>query len=108
MCRGCSESVEAEGIHVGTYLMAHRRTNTWAAKIRRTLTSVLPVAKNRRGQCIHCGACCRLPNVCPFLKTDSDGKGYCGVYRFRPLNCRKYPRTDSEHITKDTCGFRFD
>lgn len=88
--------------------MAHRRRNTWTAKIRRTLTSVLPVAKNRRGQCIHCGACCRLPNVCPFLKTNDAGKSYCGIYRLRPLNCRKYPRTDSEHITKDTCGFRFD
>ena len=88
--------------------MADIRRNTWAAKIKRTFTSVLPVSKRRRGQCIHCGACCKLPNVCPFLKTNGDGQGYCGVYRFRPLNCRKYPRSDSEHITQDTCGFRFD
>ncbi len=62
----------------------------------------------RKGQCINCGACCRLPVECPFLKTNGDGKGYCGVYPLRPLNCRKYPRTDSEHITKDTCGFHFE
>ncbi|OHB62706.1 MAG: hypothetical protein A2Y77_16055 [Planctomycetes bacterium RBG_13_62_9] len=88
--------------------MADKQGNTWAAKARRTLTCLLPVAANRRGQCINCGACCKLPNVCPFLMTGGDGKGYCGIYPLRPLNCRKYPRTESEHITKDTCGFRFE
>ena len=88
--------------------MADRERNTWMAKIKRTFTSILPVSRRRRGQCVHCGACCRLPNVCPFLKAGSDGKGYCGIYILRPLNCRKYPRTETEHITKDTCGFRFD
>jgi hypothetical protein len=24
------------------------------------------------------------------------------------LNCRKYPRTESEHITQETCGYRFE
>ena len=88
--------------------MVDHQKDTWGAKIRRTFTSVLPVSQRRRGQCVHCGACCKLPNVCPFLRTNGDGEGYCGVYPLRPLNCRKYPRTDSEHITKDTCGFRFD
>ena len=92
----------------GVCRMADTRRNTWMAKIKRTLTSVLPVSKQRRGQCINCGACCRLPATCPFLKTNGDGKGYCGIYPLRPLNCRKYPRTDSEHITKDTCGFHFE
>jgi hypothetical protein len=82
--------------------------NTWRAKIRRTFTSVLPVSPLRRGQCVHCGACCRLPNLCPFLKVNADGHGYCGIYPLRPLNCRKYPRTQAEHITQDTCGFRFE
>ena len=33
----------------------------------RTFTSVLPVSRERRGQCHGCGACCKLPYVCPFL-----------------------------------------
>jgi len=90
------------------WCMADSQSNTWGAKIKRTFTSVLPVSDRRRGECVHCGACCKLPNVCPFLKTNGKGEGYCGVYPLRPLNCRKYPRTEAEHITKDTCGFRFD
>jgi hypothetical protein len=88
--------------------MTDRQRNTWGARLRRTMTSVLPVSSRRRGQCRHCGACCKLPNVCPFLKTDRNGQVYCIIYPVRPLNCRKYPRTESEHITKDTCGFYFD
>jgi Fe-S-cluster containining protein len=82
--------------------------NTWAAKIRRTFTSVLPVAKNRRGKCIRCGACCKLPNVCPWLRYDAQGKAICKIYPIRSLNCRKYPRTESEHITTSSCGHYFD
>ena len=88
--------------------MADPRKNTWAARIKRTFTSVLPVDQQRRGQCVQCGACCKLPNVCPFLKSNGDGQIYCRIYPVRPLNCRKYPRTPSEHITADTCGFRFE
>ena len=88
--------------------MADRKRNTWRAKIGRTLTSVLPVSNARRGQCIQCGACCRLPNVCPFLRTDGAGAFTCSAYHFRPLNCRKYPRTRAEWITADTCGYRFE
>ena len=88
--------------------MTDMRKNTWGARLRRTLTSVLPVAPGRRGQCRHCGACCKLPNVCPFLRTDANGAIYCTIYPVRPLNCRKYPRTAAEHITTDTCGFHFD
>jgi len=88
--------------------MADQDKNTWGARIKRTFTSVLPVAQQRRGQCIQCGACCKLPNVCPFLKSNGDGRIYCRIYPLRPLNCRKYPRTPSEHITADTCGFRFE
>ena len=88
--------------------MADEKRNTWGAKIMRTFTSVLPVSKRRRGQCTNCGACCRLPNVCKFIKTNGDGKVYCAIYPIRPLNCRKYPRTKSEHTTCETCGYRFD
>jgi hypothetical protein len=88
--------------------MADREKNTWGARVKRTFASVLPVSDLRRGRCVRCGACCKLPNICPFLKTNGDGKGYCVIYPIRPLSCRKYPRTESEHITKDTCGFRFE
>ncbi len=88
--------------------MADKKRNTWAAKIKRIFTSVLPVSKRRKGECINCAACCRLPNVCPFLKYKSDGESYCSIYTIRPLNCRKYPRTESEFITADTCGHRFE
>ncbi len=87
--------------------MVDKRRNTWSAKIKRTFTSVLPVAKNRTGKCINCGECCKLPNVCPFLKFKSNSKSRCSIYSIRPLSCRKYPRTESELITKDTCGFKF-
>jgi Fe-S-cluster containining protein len=88
--------------------MSDQHENTWAAKLKRTLTCMLPVSKDRKGHCINCGACCKLPNVCPFLKPGADGKAYCSIYWLRPLNCRKYPRTKSELITADTCGHHFD
>jgi hypothetical protein len=36
-----------------------------------------------------------------------DGGYYCSIYSLRFLNCRKYPRAESEFITRDTCGYRF-
>lgn len=83
------------------------KKNTWSAKIKRTFTSVLPITKNREGKCLDCGACCKLPTVCPFLKYKDDGKSYCSIHSIRSLNCRKYPRNESEHITKENCGFYF-
>jgi hypothetical protein len=80
--------------------------NTWTAKIKRTFTSVLPVAENRKGKCIHCSRCCKLPNVCPFLRYRGK-KSYCAIYPIRSLNCRKYPRTESECVTLKGCGYRF-
>ena len=88
--------------------MAVEIGNTWSAKTKRTLTSVLPVSKSRKGECINCGACCKLPNTCNFLKNQPDGKSYCSIYVIRPLNCRKYPRAESEFITADTCGYGFE
>lgn len=76
-------------------------------KLKRTLTCLLPVSKTRTGSCVQCGACCKLGIDCPFLRTKPDGSGYCAIYCLRPPNCRKYPRSASEHITRDTCGFSF-
>jgi len=80
--------------------------NTWGAKIKRTITSVLPVDKNRHGHCLNCGQCCFLPKRCLFLKTDNN-KSYCSIYKIRPLNCRKYPRIKGDCLTGETCGFCF-
>ena len=77
------------------------------AKLRRTLTSILPVAENRRGGCNNCGECCKLPTPCLFLRYRESGESYCGIYRFRPLNCRKYPRVHDELVTAETCGYWF-
>ena len=81
--------------------------NNLGAKIKRTFTAFFPVAKNRQGECANCGKCCHLPARCLFLR-DKDGKSYCSIYKIRPLNCRKYPRTKSEWLTQDTCGYRFE
>jgi hypothetical protein len=80
--------------------------NNMMSKVYRTFTGFLPVSNNRTGKCVECGECCRLPFKCPFLR-EKNGKSKCIIYKFRPLNCRKYPRTAKEHITKETCGFRF-
>ncbi len=77
--------------------------NTYFAKFIRSLTSFLSVAENRKGECKSCGKCCKLPNPCIFL----DETNHCRIYKFRPLNCRKYPRTEKEFLTKESCGFRF-
>lgn len=82
--------------------------NNYATKIIRTITSVLPVKNGRNGSCKQCGECCKLPNPCVFLDYDGNNKAFCRAYRFRPLNCRKYPRSAREHITLGTCGFYFE
>ena len=81
--------------------------NTWAEKLKRTVTSVLPVDPNRKGSCNRCGHCCMLPNRCPFLRFDHETKAICMIYNFRPLNCRKYPRVEEEHIAFP-CGYYFE
>lgn len=82
------------------------KKNTWGQKLKRTLTAVLPITNTRRGSCTRCGACCKLPNRCPFLDFDGAGFALCKVYLFRPLNCRKYPRTLEEQIC-NACGYYF-
>ncbi|NDK07998.1 hypothetical protein EOM39_01990 [Candidatus Gracilibacteria bacterium] len=81
--------------------------NNRFARVLRTSTSVLPISKQRYGKCNNCGACCMLPKRCKFLEVSMQGKFYCRIYKLRPLNCRKYPRTDFEFITKDICTFKF-
>ena len=79
------------------------------SKFKRTLTSLLPVEEGRTGSCNGCGACCELPTRCTFLKTDSQGNNTCSIYRFRPPNCRKFPRSPAQlkEVAK-TCSFSFE
>jgi len=76
-------------------------------KLKRFATSLLPIDADRRGECNRCGACCKLPYPCPFLRFDDQGLSSCAVYHFRPPSCRKYPRTASEHLTVEQCGYYF-
>ncbi len=79
------------------------------SKIRRTFTSILPVEEGRTGSCNGCGACCELPSRCSFLKTDANGNNTCSIYRFRPPNCRKFPRSAAQLAdVAETCSFSFE
>ncbi|MFC2140608.1 YkgJ family cysteine cluster protein [Candidatus Auribacterota bacterium] len=82
-----------------------KEKNTWSAKLKRTFTAFLPVDPKRKGSCQQCTACCALPNKCPFL-VPKNGKDVCTIYKYRPLNCRKYPRTTKEQICFP-CGYFF-
>lgn len=78
-------------------------------KLKRTFTSLLSIEEGRSGSCNNCGACCRLPFRCIFLKTSPDEKEYCSIYAVRPPNCRKFPRSREEYeLVKEVCGFSFD
>ena len=82
--------------------------NTLAAKLVRQFTCFGAISDKRTGGCRRCGNCCKLPYTCPWLKYNDAGESYCGIYKVRPLSCRKYPRTRHELITKETCGFSFE
>lgn len=93
--------------HIKMKLFIAAGKNTWSAKIIRTFTSMCPVSNKRQGKCNNCGACCKLPTACAFLKVSADGSCFCRIYKWRPPSCRVYPRTDEEFITKDICGYKF-
>jgi len=81
--------------------------NNLIEKFRRFGESFLFVERGRKGHCDFrkCkAACCRLPFRCPFLKKDLS----CAIYKIRPLNCRKFPRTRRDWaLVKERCSFRF-
>lgn len=78
-------------------------------KLMRFATSlVLPVDRDRVGECMRCGACCKFLVSCPFLKPAKDDPEAfeCRAYLIRPPQCRKYPRSKKEQIHQP-CGYRF-
>ena len=90
--------------------MVREGSGPFKGKVKRFATSlVLPVDKGRTGECLNCGACCRFLVDCPFLKlvAGREGEYRCIVYRIRPLQCRKYPRSREEQIHQP-CGYRFE
>jgi len=85
--------------------------NNWLGKFERTITAFLPVSPARRGECRNCGACCKKnPTRCPLLRFDKNGKSYCAIWKYRPPQCRKYPRIENEQVIgfgKANCGYYF-
>ena len=45
---------------------------------------------------------------CVFLKSNSKGKNCCMIQKYKPLQCKKYPRTKKEWMTQKSCGYRFE
>ncbi|PWQ94277.1 YkgJ family cysteine cluster protein [Leucothrix arctica] len=79
-----------------------------SSKLIRTITSILPVQKDRIGECNGCGACCHLPVRCTFLTEDESGLSRCSIYKIRPPNCRKFPRTPSQlKLVENECSYSF-
>jgi Fe-S-cluster containining protein len=69
--------------------------------------------QGRQGQCIRCGACCKLVFRCPFLVETLAGST-CVIHKARPGNCRVFPM-DARDIQERNmvagnteCGYRFD
>ncbi|MHC4915676.1 MAG: hypothetical protein ACYTGB_09305 [Planctomycetota bacterium] len=89
-------------------------------KVRRfclsTLRPRLVKAKvgRRKGECIRCGACCRLVFKCPALYHLSDGTAGCRYHQLRPMNCRVFPMDERDLAERDMvmphhpCGFYFE
>ena len=73
-------------------------------KVHRFFTAFLPVDERRTGTCIRCGRCC---TNCKLLMFNDDSSTYCSIRKIRPIQCRKYPRTEKEQFTQSTCGYKF-
>jgi hypothetical protein len=67
----------------------------------------------RRGECVRCGACCRLVFKCPALYYQEDGTAGCRYHQLRPANCRVFPLDERDLAERDmvmperSCGFYF-
>ena len=83
-----------------------RKSALSLGRIHRFFTAFLSVDKRRSGQCVRCGMCC-IKTGCKILELDSDGNHRCPIRKYRPLQCRKYPRTEKELFTQSTCGYKF-
>ena len=55
----------------------------------------------RQGQCLNCGACCRLPVRCVFLFRNK-----CLIHHNRPKQCKGFPAGPGQ-LVSEGCGYRF-
>ena len=67
----------------------------------------------RVGECLRCGACCRLGVRCPLLHANG-AHAECRFYgKHRPPNCRNFPIDERDLADRDLiaphqrCGFHF-
>lgn len=69
--------------------------------------------KRRKGECVRCGACCRLMFRCPWLD-ESGSLPLCVRHETRPMNCRVYPIDEADLADRDIispekkCGYSFE
>jgi len=66
----------------------------------------------RTGECVRCGACCRLAFECVFLMK-SGSRTTCLIHKLKPDNCKFFPITPMDIADRDKvrpgvpCGYRF-
>ena len=71
------------------------------------------MARQRQGECLRCGLCCKLLFECPFLQNLSSGLSRCRIHNRRPDNCKFFPIDVRDLAERDSlgaatpCGFRF-
>lgn len=69
---------------------------------RRGVSRYQKIKYTRTGECISCGACCKLPVRCIFLM-----KGRCLIHHNRPKQCRSFPSKPSQ-VVSHKCGYSFE
>jgi len=68
--------------------------------------------ERRRGECLRCGACCKILIRCPSYD-DSSGSPRCLIYEDRPGNCGLFPLNEYDLRDRNIiqphrkCGFHF-
>jgi len=67
----------------------------------------------RNGECVRCGACCKLGFVCPLLERDETHSTRCVAHAGRNKNCFVFPIDESDLRDRDLvnpgtrCGYSF-
>ncbi|MBM4049622.1 MAG: hypothetical protein FJ279_31390 [Planctomycetes bacterium] len=70
--------------------------------------------QRRRGECIRCGACCKLMYACPFLNNGNGVTYTCVKHPKHFVTCRIFPVDESDLRDRDIiaperkCGFHFE
>ena len=70
-------------------------------KLWRRIVSRRSKASTRQGECVNCGACCRIPVRCVFLF-----KKKCMIHHNRPKQCRTFP-SEPGQLVSYKCGYFF-